>query len=107
MLLIHIGMCAAAQADLRYEGARAVLRVAGVRGQHLHEALAAFNSGRMCAVQGGTIASGRPYTERPLTAYTVFGGRIFHVGCCTRPQLLIEEVFTAILQSAGRFRKLM
>lgn len=49
MLQFYICMCAAVQADLKYEGARAVLRVAGIRGQHLHEALAAFNSGRMCA----------------------------------------------------------
>lgn len=38
------------QGELRYEGARAVLRVPGVRGIHLHEALAAFNSGRMCDI---------------------------------------------------------
>jgi hypothetical protein len=62
LLLFHTCVSAAVQADLRYEGARAVLRVAGVRGQHLHEALAAFNSGRMCAFRQCTIASGMQYT---------------------------------------------
>jgi len=36
------------QGGLKWEGKRAVLRVPGIRGAHLHAALDAFNSGRMC-----------------------------------------------------------